>query len=467
MKSRTFLLTLILFLLFFYSGILLASVVTLKSNLDSSKDRSLREHYFIASSYAKDLNALEKRGASVDQAIGSLYRSYFDFYNKQKVILTVSKDGERLEQDFMGESASIPQAPLLSKQAGERRVSMAALEDKEYISVAGALPKPYDTYVLAYYYDVSDVISSWNKMTAMLFLFGMLFCGLLAVSLLLVLNRVFKPLQQISAASRSIAQGRYENRIEVKGQDELAEMAGSFNHMAEEIQSQMRQLASAAEQKQQFVDNLAHELRTPLTAIYGYAEYIQKVVRTEEDKLFATNYIMSESRRLQHIAYRLLDLATLRGNKLERSDVRMEELMREVEQSMSMRAAEQQIRITYEYRFETLYCDADLMHILLMNLLDNAVKACGPDGEIKLVADVENERKTISVQDNGKGMAEEHLVHITEAFYRVDPSRSRSGGGAGLGLTLCKQIAMNHDAELGFTSGPGKGTTVKLTFTSR
>ncbi|WP_159882046.1 sensor histidine kinase [Paenibacillus puerhi] len=465
MKARTFLLTFILFLLFFYCGILLASAVTLKSNLNSSKDRSLREHYFIASSYAKDLDALEKRGTSVDDGVRSLYRSYFDFYSKQNVILTVSRDGRRLYADIMGGSVAVPQAPRTPKTS-ERLVSMDKLEDKEYISVVGALPAPYDGYTLAYYYDVADIISSWNRMTVVLFVYGMLFCGLLAVCLLLVLNRVFKPLQQISAASKSIAQGQYENRIEVKGRDELAEMAGSFNHMAQEIQSQVQQLAAAAEQKQQFVDNLAHELRTPLTSIYGYAEYIQKVVRTEEDKLFATRHIMSESRRLQNIAYRLLDMATLRGNKLERSLVRMGELMHGVEQTLSMKAAGQPVRITYDSRFDTLLCDPDLMHILLVNLIENAMKACGPGGVIKLTAGLEKGQKVISVQDNGKGISREHLAHLTEAFYRVDPSRSRSGGGSGLGLTLCKQIAEHHDAELSFISEPGQGTTAQLTFTS-
>jgi len=465
MKLRTFLLTLILFLLFFYTGILLVSAMTLMSNLESSKERSLREHYFISTSYAKDLNALENRGVSINNGIESLYHSYFNFYNKQKVILTISKDSKQLYANLFGESNNLPKIPNNIKK-NERFVSIEKLADKEHIRVVGTLPAPYDSYTLAYYYNVSDIISSWNKMTVMLFLIGMLICGLLAVSLLFVLNRVFKPLQLISSASKNIAQGEYGNRIEVKGNDELAEMALSFNHMAEEIQSQMQQLATAAEQKQQFVDNLAHELRTPLTSIYGYAEYIQKVVRTEEDRLFATNYIMSESRRLQNIANRLLEMATLRTSESERKKVEMSKLIRDLEQSLSMKAKEQQIEISYEYCFDTLFCDVDLMHILLVNLIDNALKACNPGGVIKLTAYIENEHKVISVQDNGKGMSKDHLIHITEAFYRVDPSRNRSVGGAGLGLTLCKQIAVNHDAELSFSSEIGKGTTAKLTFTS-
>ncbi|MDQ0178268.1 hypothetical protein [Bacillus chungangensis] len=179
MKSRTFFLILILFLLFFYNEILLASVMTPKSNLDSSKDRSLREHYFIASSYAEDIDALEKRGTSVEDGIETLYRSYFNLYSIQKVILTVSKDDQLLYKDLIGESISFPKTPSNLKTS-ERFVSMKKLGDKEYISIVGALPAPYDTYTLTYYYDVSDIISSWNKMTVMLFLIGTLFCGLLA-----------------------------------------------------------------------------------------------------------------------------------------------------------------------------------------------------------------------------------------------------------------------------------------------
>lgn len=184
-------------------------------------------------------------------------------------------------------------------------------------------------------------------------------------------------------------------------------------------------MATAAEQKQQFIDNLAHELRTPLTAIYGYAEYIQKIARTEEGKLIATNYIMSESRRLQNIAYRLLDLATIRENKVKLGNIRIKELLSGVEQTMAIHANEQNIQISYEYDFDTLICDADLMHILLVNLIDNALKACGLGDVVKVSAHTEQGRKVISVQDNGEGMTKEHLQRITEPFYRVDTSRSR------------------------------------------
>ncbi|MED0671462.1 HAMP domain-containing sensor histidine kinase [Aneurinibacillus aneurinilyticus] len=464
MKYRTFLTTLILFLLSFNLGIAIICVTTFKDMVHRAEEKSLDEHYFITSALLKDFHAVESRGIDIGNSLASLFQPYSYLSGDKKVKLALYK-GDQLVYSNRQEII-LPGSFLEPLGGGNRLVSIKKLDDRTYIMVSGQLPAPYDFYTMVYLYDTTDAITAWKQMKNMLFFAGFILSSLLALGLLLLLNRIFKPLSQISQISRNIAAGAYETRLPVSGHDELSEMAQSFNHMAEEIQRQIQQLATAAEQKQQFVDNLAHELRTPLTAIYGYAEYIQKIVRTEEDKLFATNYIMSESRRLQNIAYHLLDLATLRENKIERSSIRMGELVDGIEQSLSMKAAEQNIRIIYEYRFDTLFCNADLMHILLVNLIDNAMKACSPGGIIKLVADLEDGRKVISVQDNGKGMTEEHLIHITEAFYRVDPSRSRSGGGAGLGLTLCKQIAVNHEAELSFLSEPGRGTTAKLTFTS-
>src|SRR5690606_32956344 len=115
--------------------------------------------------------------------------------------------------------------------------------------------------------------------------------------------------------------------------------------------NKIQQITEASKQKQQFIDNLAHELRTPLTSIYGYADYIQKVVRTEEDKLFATNLIMSESRRLQNIANRLLYMATSRENVIERENIQIKELICGVKQSLSMKANEKGIELIDECKF--------------------------------------------------------------------------------------------------------------------
>ncbi|ATF11469.1 HAMP domain-containing histidine kinase [Brevibacillus sp. HB1.2] len=462
MKYRTFLTTLALFLFTFNLGIVIISITTFKDTIHRAQERSLDEHYFITSALLQDFYAVGGRGTDIDNSIPSLLQPYSYLAGDQNVTLVLFKDKELVYSN--SSVLSVPNGFPELPGDGSRLVSVQESDGNTSVLVSGKLPAPYDVYTMVYLYDITDEIAAWRQMKNMLFFAGLMVSALFAFGLHILLSKLFRPLSQISQTSRQIAAGAYDTRLPVSGQDELTEMAQSFNHMAKEIQSQIQQLATAAQQKQQFIDNFAHELRTPLTTIYGYAEYIQKVARTEDDKLFATTYIMSESRRLQQIAYRLLELATLRENKIEPTTVQIKQLFLGVEQALSLMAADQSVRITSECHFDSLECDPDFMHILLVNFVDNALKACGTGGQIKMAAFLDHGQKGIMVEDNGKGMSAEHLLHITEAFYRVDPSRTRNGGGAGLGLTLCKQIADCHGAELSFSSEPGKGTIAKLIF---
>ena len=465
MKLKTYFLTLLLFLLFFNGSILLISCVNLNSNLGSIRERCLGEQHFIATALAQDLNAVENRGTATDSVVGTLFQPYMDYYGKQHVFLKLSKEGHPLYSNMPLNESLSDQAPI--PQADKRVLSTVKWKDKEYISVVGRLPAPYTAYALTYLYDISETMHSWNQVTRILYSSGITISLLLAVCLLLLLNHIFRPLRQISLASQNIAQGKYDNRIVVSGRDELAEMAKSFNHMAEEIQNHISQLARQAEQKQYFIDNFAHEMRTPLTTIYGYAEYIQKIALTEEEKLSAAGYIMSESRRLQNIAYRLLDLATLRNGEITFTTVNIPELLRGTAQDLQQKAAEKQVKLKYDYEYESLTGDFELLKSLLVNLADNGIKACCSGGSVQISAIYEAGQKVITVKDNGQGMTEEQLCHITEAFYRVDKARSRAGGGAGLGLSLGKEIAARHGAELSFSSQLNKGTTAKISFTTQ
>lgn len=464
MKLKTYFMTLILFLLFFNGSILLISFVNLNSNLNSIRERCLGEHYFIATAYAKDLKAVESRGTTALNAMEPLFQSYVSYYGKKNVFLKLSKDGKTLYSSIPSEDISSTKEEKLT--AENRVMSTVKLNEKEYVSISGALPAPYNAYKLTYLYDLSESINSWDRVTSFLYTVGIVISFLLAVCLILLINHIFKPLKQISAASQNIAKGDYENRIPVSGKDELSEMAQSFNHMAEEIQNQMVELKKVAQQKQCFIDNFAHELRTPLTAIYGYAEYIQKAAITDEEKLSATSYIMSESSRLQNMAYRLLDLAMLRNDEIIFNEVSVQELFKSTLEELNLKAAQKHVKLEYAYHFDTLLGDFELLKCMLSNLVDNGLKACNLDGIVKLDAYFEDGNKVITVLDNGKGMSEEDISHITEAFYRVDKSRSRAEGGVGLGLSICEQIAVRHGAKISFSSQLNHGTKVKITFTT-
>lgn len=202
----------------------------------------------------------------------------------------------------------------------------------------GKFPQPWDDYILVYRYDLRQMYENWRKLKNTLFLGGSGCSLLLSLCLLTLLNRLFAPLQQIAATSRSIASGDLQGRLPEKGKDEVAAMAGSFNEMASTIQRQIAALQEAAEEKQRLVDNFAHELRTPLTAIYGYGEYLQKAAVTEEDKVACAGYIMSECRRLSNLSRQLLELAALRGEDIAWEPVPVERLMETVEYTVRAKA---------------------------------------------------------------------------------------------------------------------------------
>ncbi len=465
MKQRTFLMTLALFLFFFNLGIFIVSIAMFRDTVNRAEERSLDEHYFIASALIKDLQAVKSRGTDINGSLGSLLQPYSYLSGDSKAGLAFYKNKQLV---YSSENTAVQQDDLLEPpENGNRLATIRKTDNKTYVIVSGKLPSPYNFYTLVYLYDMTESIGSWSRLKNLLFFAGFALSVLLAFGLLLVLNRIFRPLSQISRTSKDIANGAYETRLPVSGHDELTEMARNFNHMADEIQRQITELKDAADKKQQFVDNFAHELRTPLTAIYGYAEYMQKAVLSEDERLSALQYIMSESRRMQTIAYQLLALASLQNNLIVCEDLKSSELFASLGQTLYGRLAGKEIQVDFQSSIETVTGDAPLLESLLINLIDNAIKACGKSGHITVRADEEDGRKTLRVQDNGKGMTPEVLSQITEPFYRGEKSRNRSDGGAGLGLAICKQIAVSHGAELSFSSSPGEGTTAKVTFTTQ
>jgi signal transduction histidine kinase len=464
MKQKTFLTTLALFLFFFNLGIFIVSVVMFRDMVNRAEDRSLCEHYFIASALIKDFQAVESRGTDIDGFLSSLLQPYSYLSRDNKAGFAFYKNNQLV---YSNKNATELQSNSLEPPGnGNRLVMIRKVDDRTYAIVSGKLPAPYDSYTLVYLYDMTEAINSWSHLKNILFFAGFVLSVVLSFGLLLVLNRIFKPLKQITRISKDIANGAYGTRLPVSGHDELTEMSQSFNHMAEEIQRQMTELKDAADKKQQFVDNFAHELRTPLTAIYGYAEYMQKAVLSEEDKFSALNYIMSESRRLQTVAFQLLELANLQNNQITCEELKVSNLFETVRQTLYGKLAGKDVQIEFSSEIETIRGDYCLMESMLINLIDNAIKACSDGGHIIVSASKEVGKKTISVQDNGKGMTPEVLSQIMEPFYRGEKSRNRGDGGAGLGLALCKQIASIHNAELSFSSCPGEGTTAKITFTT-
>ena len=464
MKKKIFFAALILFSVFLNSMILMVSIIILRDKLSTVRDKCLAEHYVIASSLIGDMQALEQRGNPVEENIDNLMRLYSRYLQGRGNGLAVAFSGEWIYESPAFASGENTISPPDTGYSQERLVYMGN-GNRPILCVYGSFPAPWQDYGLMYTGNLSDTVSSWRHTKNILFFTGIAVILMMSFFLFQFLNIIFRPLRQISSASAKIANGNYGSRISVRGKDEISGVAYNFNLMAEQIENQIGQLEEASEQKQQFIDNFSHELRIPLTAIYGYAEYIQKAFMSEEERYECTQFIMSECSRLQNMAYQLLDMALLRRDEMKDSDCSVKELFAESEKVMHVRASEKKIRLTYVLPPNyVVRGNMEQLLILLNNLIDNAIKASRQEDEIHIRAYAEESAVVMEVRDHGAGMEKEQILHIKEAFYRVDKARSRAGGGAGLGLAICERIIQLHHADMSFVSEPGAGTTVKLSF---
>ena len=211
----------------------------------------------------------------------------------------------------------------------------------------------------------------------------------------------------------------------------------------------------------------AHELKTPMTAIIGYGDLLRRDNLRDETRLMAAEYIVSEGKRLERLSHKLLELLLLQNEEIQMTEQSLPDLLAEIRRMMAPLMTERGIAFLCRCDSGTAKLEPDLIRALLYNLLDNAMKAIEGNGVITLSAECSDTVCRFVVSDNGRGMESKDLESITEAFYRADKARSRKQGGAGLGLTLCKEIVRLHKGDLHFSSSPGQGTTVTVTIPIR
>ncbi len=443
-REKTYIVTLSLFLLFFNVGIFLLSYYTFTKSTDSAKEVCYTEEKVIAEAFANDTELLEY--GITDEMV---MISYCGFYSEKNIFLNFQANGEKVY-------GNLPEG-LKPPEAG--RSSTQRAEGNRYFLVSEEI---CGKYVFTYAKDVSYLDDDFWGLSIVFIITSIGASVVLALLLFAVLRKLSLPLEKLRTAASEISKGNFEIRADESGGDEISLLAQDFNSMAEHVSRQLEELEESAEMKQRMLDNLAHEMRTPLTSIRGYAEYLRDAKISDEAKIEAIEYIISESERLKLIGEKLLDEAFIRENEIKSETVFIPELIYEVYRNISIKNTVASIKV--EPTDVSLNCDRLLISLLVSNLCDNALKACRNGGEVVIGCGENEDSVYIFVRDSGIGMNEQQLKHITEPFYRTDKSRSREEGGTGLGLSLCARIAKAHNALLGFESEPGKGTTATIHF---
>ena len=443
--QKAYLLTLALFLLCINGGVLSLTVYTHEKNVQSAEDAAKAQQYYAAVSFERDYEYLTEQSGDVSL----LMRSFGNHYASKGLHLSFFRDGKEVY-------SNLP----FHCEAEKDTLSHVYHEGERHLVISSEICE--GNYTMVAVKNVEELDEEFQSLMLIYLLTALGVSLFLAVCLYFVLRRLSKPLDHLRETTEKIREGDLSVTAEVKGGDEFTLLAESFNSMLGTIHEQMDALALDAERKQMLVDNMAHELRTPLTSIYGYAEYLEKAAVTEEKRVTAAKYIMSEAERLQKISQLLLDEAYIRGNPPDLSETPLAPLLADTAEKLTHKARQKGIKVTFDGDGSAVTGNETLLSMLFYNLTENAVKACSHGGTVRLSC----KDGTAAVADDGKGMTEEQLTHITEPFYRTDKSRSRAEGGAGLGLALCKRIATIHGGELQFESAPGKGTRVTVTFTT-
>ena len=271
-----------------------------------------------------------------------------------------------------------------------------------------------------------------------------------------------RPLHALTRVSRELAAGNLEKRVRVTSRDEIGQLSEEFNAMADKLQENIAGMKAAMERQEEFMGSFAHELKTPMTSIIGYADLLRSQELTEQDRRAAANYVFSEGKRLESLSLKLLDLLVLEKDEVPMQPCSPKAMIESTAREFYPILKKQNISLACSCKKGSCLLEPDLFKSLLYNLMDNARKAMDGGGRIMIQSEMLPDGCRFRVVDDGRGMPPEALQRVTEAFYRVDKSRSRAQGGAGLGLALCSRIVELHSGTIEFSSREGVGTCVTV-----
>ena len=340
------------------------------------------------------------------------------------------------------------------------QISRTAAES--YILVGGLVSQNGTEVYLVTECDISEVVNSQNSMISYFQKIYLLIicCGFPVI--LLLSSLLVHSINKVSKAAKRISEGRYTERIEAYSKDEIGELAANFNHMAENIEEKIAELSNQAQQKEDFAANFAHELKTPLTSVIGYADMLYQKELPREQVKSAAEYILNEGMRLETLSLKLMDLFVMDKQVFSLEEMSVKEVFDNLKQGIEPVCGNCGVQFHMEMADGRIKVDYDLFKSMILNLVDNSIKADCKD--IWITGKAKDGIYRICLEDNGNGIPPKELGRITEAFYMVDKSRSRKLHGAGLGMALVSKVIDLHGGRMKIESDGKTGTKITLSF---
>lgn len=469
--KRIFIYSMILFLLLFNSAGIFIIENMHKRSVDRTVKAALDEHKGIEGilylnsdslqvykkSFGNDITewlSLVITGYVFNDKIESNYIEIYDDNNKQ----IFSNSENTLE---------FPREELEEAKVNERLFIIRRVKDLHFLYISSKVKIQENTLKLVLVQNIEFIYSEKFQNYKLFIILDCFVSLVLAIGMYLISKKLTKPIEELTEASKEITRGNYTKRVSVKNKsDEIGILEKNFNIMIQATEENIKQLEDMNNAKQRFIDSLTHELKTPLTSIIGYSDLLLKGNVNEEIRLKSLSYINSEAVRLERLSLALLKLTLINQEELSFNDISLKACVLSASKTLSYKIESKNINFKINVSDSIIKGDLQLLNILLINFLDNAIKASTDSAVIEIWGDYSSDNKQyiLEIRDYGVGIPEDDLNKIKEPFYVVDKSRSRANGGVGLGLAICDQICKLYNIELEINSRVNEGTSVRLRF---
>ncbi|MGO4180160.1 sensor histidine kinase [Paenibacillus sp. MCAF9] len=284
--------------------------------------------------------------------------------------------------------------------------------------------------------------------------------ALITGSLFILIASIFliRPIKKLTRATRRIASGDFNVKLNIKQTGELGTLARSFEEMMHDLQ-QLEQM------RREFVTNVSHEVQSPLTSISGYAIALKQANLADTDRNRYLDIIIAEAKRMSKMSDSLLKLSLLesQSQQMRLTAFRLDEQIRRIIVAIQPQWSTRNIQFDLHLPTVIFSADHDLLNQVWTNIIGNSIKFSQDGGIIKVSIQQDIKNVTVQISDSGIGIAPEDQKRIFERFFKADRSHSRKYEGSGMGLAIVKQIVSLHQGDIRVESEPGRGTTFIVT----
>jgi two-component system sensor histidine kinase MtrB len=333
------------------------------------------------------------------------------------------------------------------------------------------LPADGDTYALYHLFPMSAEQRTIDLVQRAILTSGVLLLVLVAALTWLVTRQVVTPVRLARRTAERLASGRLEQRMQARGEDDIARLASSFNQMATSLQKQIRKLEDMSVAQRRFVSDVSHELRTPLTTVRMASDVLHDA-RDRFDPVTARSaeLLQNELDRFERLLADLLEISRFDAGAaaLDLEDVNLVDVAHRVVTSLAALAEQRGVRLVVQPQGGPCVVEADIRRVerVVRNLVTNAIDYADSSDVVVMVATNE-EGSALSVRDYGVGLRPGDEIRVFNRFWRADPSRVRRSGGTGLGLSISQEDARLHGGWLEAWGTPGAGSHFRLSLPRR